>query len=86
MQELPRPTTRHLESDRRRTQGMSFDIATYRSLSKKVDVDDIDFESFRTDPLDPAALRCLRYMHDVESHTVCYLRDVLVTRAHRDPD
>jgi hypothetical protein len=65
---------------------MSFDIATYRSLSKKVDVDDIDFESFRTDPLDPEALRCLRYMHDVESHTVCYLRDVLVTRAHRDPE
>ena len=25
-------------------------------------------------------------MHDVEGHTVCYLRDVLVTRAHRDPD
>ena len=25
-------------------------------------------------------------MHDVENHTVCYLRDVLVTRAHRDPE
>ena len=25
-------------------------------------------------------------MHDVEHHTVCYLRDVLVTRAHHDPD
>jgi len=25
-------------------------------------------------------------MHDVESHTVCYLRDILVTRAHRDPE
>jgi hypothetical protein len=25
-------------------------------------------------------------MHDIESHTVCYLRDVLVTRSHRDPD
>ncbi len=24
-------------------------------------------------------------MHDVESHTVGYSRDVLVTRAHRDP-
>jgi hypothetical protein len=24
-------------------------------------------------------------MHDVEGHTACYLRDVLVTRAHRDP-
>jgi hypothetical protein len=24
-------------------------------------------------------------MHDIEAHTVCYLRDLLVTRAHRDP-
>ena len=30
-------------------------------------------------------MRCLRYMHDVEHHTVCYLRDLLVTRAHDDP-
>ena len=25
-------------------------------------------------------------MHDVEYHTVCYLRDLLVTRSHRDPE
>ena len=25
-------------------------------------------------------------MHDVEHHTVCYLRDLLVTPAHRDPE
>ena len=25
-------------------------------------------------------------MHDVEYHTVCYLRDLLVTPAHRDPE
>jgi len=65
---------------------MSFDIATYRTLSEKLDLEDIDFESFRRRPLSPEALRCLRYMHDVENHTVCYLRDVLVTRAHRDPE
>jgi hypothetical protein len=65
---------------------MSFDIGTYQTLSAKLEVEDIDFESFRDQPLDPEALRCLRYMHDVENHTVCYLRDVLVTRAHRDPE
>jgi hypothetical protein len=65
---------------------MSFDIDTYQHLSAKLEVGDIDFDSFRDQPLDPEALRCLRYMHDVENHTVCYLRDVLVTRAHRDPD
>jgi len=31
-------------------------------------------------------LRCLRYMSDVESHTICYLRDLLVTPSHKDPE
>jgi hypothetical protein len=65
---------------------MTFDTASYQRLSAKLDIDDIDFDSFRDHPLPPEVLRCLRYMHDVESHTVCYLRDVLVTRAHRDPE
>ena len=25
-------------------------------------------------------------MHDIELHTICYLRDLLVTSAHRDPE
>jgi len=65
---------------------MSFDIDHYRRISAKLDMDDIDFDAFKERPLAPDVLRCLRYMHDVENHTVCYLRDVLVTRAHRDPD
>jgi len=65
---------------------MSFDMTTYQRLSEKLEIEDIDLDSFREHPLDPEALRCLRYMHDVESHTVCYLRDMLVTRAHRDPE
>jgi hypothetical protein len=65
---------------------MSFDMTTYQRLSEKLETKDIDFDAFRQRPLNPEALRCLRYMHDVENHTVCYLRDVLVTRAHRDPE
>jgi hypothetical protein len=65
---------------------MTFDITAYQRMSEKLEIDDIDFDSFRERPLNAEALRCLRYMHDVESHTVCYLRDVLVTRAHRDPE
>ncbi len=53
--------------------------------SARLAVDDIDFGAFAACPLDADALRCLRYMHDVESHTICYLRDLLVTAAHRDP-
>ena len=65
---------------------MTFDMTTYRRLSEKLEVDDIDFGAFHERPLAPDALRCLRSMHDVENHTICYLRDVLVTRAHRDPE
>jgi rubrerythrin len=65
---------------------VGFDIDTYKRLVRPVEIDDIDFDAFKDHPLDDATLRCLRYMHDVESHTVCYLRDLLVTRAHRDPE
>lgn len=65
---------------------MAFDIETYKRLVQPVDVSDIDFGAFNTQPLDDDSLRCLRYMHDVEQHTVCYLRDLLVTRSHRDPE
>jgi hypothetical protein len=54
--------------------------------SARLEVADVDFGAFARHPLDPATLRCLRYMHDVEGHTACYLRDVLATRAHRDPE
>jgi len=77
---------RHPDGDVHRTTDMTFDATTYQRLSAKLEIEDIDFDAFRSHPLPPDALRCLRYMHDVESHTVCYLRDVLVTRAHRDPD
>jgi hypothetical protein len=54
--------------------------------SARLDLNGIDFAVFADRPLDADTLRCLRYMHDVENHTVCYLRDILVTRAHLDPE
>jgi hypothetical protein len=62
------------------------DITKLTQRSTRLEVDDIDFDAFRSQPLDSNALRCLRYMHDVEGHTMCYLRDILVTRAHRDAE
>jgi hypothetical protein len=64
---------------------MSFDLEDYQATARPVRVDDIDFEAFRSRPLPEEALRALRYMHDVESHTVCYLRDLLLTASHKDP-
>jgi hypothetical protein len=53
-------------------------------FSDRIHWDDLDFESFATQPLGSDTLRCLRYMHDVEFHTICYLRDLLLTPAHSD--
>lgn len=65
---------------------MRFDVDTYKRRTARLQFDDIDFDAFVAQPLDPATLRCLRYMHDIEFHTVCYLRDLLLTPAHQDPD
>ena len=69
----------------RRTSRVNFDIDRYKQLAARLDDSDIDYDHFRSHPLAEPALRCLRYMHDIEHHTACYLRDLLVTRAHRDP-
>ncbi|HEY4331260.1 MAG TPA: ferritin-like domain-containing protein [Ilumatobacteraceae bacterium] len=62
------------------------DIDNFTRLSKPLDTSGIDFDAFVDQPVDRDALRCMRYMHDVELHTVCYLRDLLVTSAHLDPE
>jgi rubrerythrin len=61
-------------------------IDSYKKRAGRLNLEGIDFDDFRDEPLAPAALRSLRYMHDVEHHTVCYLRDLLLTPAHRDPE
>ena len=63
-----------------------FDVDVYKRRTARLQFEDLDFGAFAERPLDPATLRCLRYMHDIEFHTVCYLRDLLLTPAHRDPD
>jgi hypothetical protein len=65
---------------------MAFDLDTYKRVGGRLDLTGIDLDAFAHDPLQPAELRCLRYMHDVEYHTTCYLRDLLNTRAHQDPE
>lgn len=62
-----------------------FDIADHTATAHRVRTDDVDFDSFGDRPLSDSAVRCLRYMSDVESHTICYLRDLLVTPSHNDP-
>jgi hypothetical protein len=65
---------------------MAFDIAEYTNTARRVQEDDVDYDAFRDRPLSKDALRSLRYMSDVESYTICYLRDLLVTPSHKDPE
>lgn len=58
---------------------MAFDIDRFTRDSVRVHWEDLDLETFRENPLPPESVRTLRYMCDVEYHTVCYLRDMLVT-------
>ncbi|HET9731715.1 MAG TPA: ferritin-like domain-containing protein [Acidimicrobiales bacterium] len=65
---------------------MEFDLEAYKSRTDRLRWDDLDLSRFSTERLEEGALRCLRFMHDVEFHTVCYLRDLLVSPAHDDPE
>jgi hypothetical protein len=65
---------------------MDFAIDAYKRRTDRVRWDDLDLAIFADQPLEAGALRCLRFMHDVEFHTICYLRDLLVSPAHADPE
>jgi hypothetical protein len=65
---------------------MAFDVDKYAATSVAVNWADLDLEKFRDDPLPESSLRTLRYMADVEYHTVCYTRDLLTTPSHKDGD
>jgi hypothetical protein len=66
---------------------MEFNLDDYKKRTARLEWADLDLAAaFAVRPLDPDTLRTLRYMHDVEYHTVCYLRDLLLTPAHNDPE
>jgi hypothetical protein len=46
----------------------------------------VDWDAVSRHPLPGEALRALRYMQDIESHTVIYLRELLATHAVDDPE
>jgi rubrerythrin len=65
---------------------MAFDIDGFTRTSERVGYEDLDLDIFLDNPLPPRTLRTIRYMADVEYHTVCYLRDMLVTPSHAEGD
>src|SRR3990172_2051079 len=63
-----------------------FDLDGYVARSRALDLAGIDWDEVPRHPLPAEALRALRYMQDIESHTIIYLRTLLATRAVDDPE
>jgi len=64
----------------------AFDLETYVERSKAVDLSTIDWAEVPRHRVPPETIRTLRYMQDIESHTIVYLRSLLATRAIDDPE
>src|SRR4030095_2568461 len=69
------------------TRGMgSFHRDPYLARSGPGDLWAVDWAGVPKHRLPPGAIRTIRYMQDIETHTMLYLRSLLATRAIDDPD
>ncbi|HYE90537.1 MAG TPA: hypothetical protein VEA38_05930 [Terriglobales bacterium] len=64
----------------------AFDLDAYVGRSRAVDLSAIPWDDVPRYPVPVEALRTLRYMQDIESHTIIYLRALLATRAIDDEE
>jgi hypothetical protein len=64
----------------------AFDLDAYVERSRKLDLAGIAWDDVPRWPVPPDVVRSLRYMQDVESHTIMYLKTLLATRAVDDPE
>jgi hypothetical protein len=62
------------------------DLEAYVARSRAVELSSFPWADVPRHPVSPEAIRTLRYMQDVEAHTIIYLRELLATRAVDDPD
>jgi hypothetical protein len=63
-----------------------FDLDAWVARSGALDLDAIPWAEVARYDVPPEAVRTLRYMQDIESHTIIYLRSLLATRAVDDPE
>ena len=64
---------------------IDFDLDRYLRASRKLDLSQLDWEDIPNHRLSDGDVMSMHYMMDIETHTVIYLRDLLATRAARDP-
>ena len=62
------------------------DPDAYAARSRALDLSALAWDDVPRHPLSPDVLRTLRYMQDIEAHTIVYLRTLLSTRAMDDPE
>ncbi|PYO46065.1 MAG: hypothetical protein DMD84_27205, partial [Candidatus Rokuibacteriota bacterium] len=64
----------------------AFDLDAWVARSRAIDLAEIDWDAVPRHPVAPEIIRTLRYMQDIESHTIVYTRSLLATRAIADPE
>jgi hypothetical protein len=64
----------------------ALDLDRYASRSRAPDLSGVRWEEVTRYPMAEEAIRALRYMQDIESHTIVYLKTLLSTRAIDDPE
>src|SRR5262245_49363213 len=62
------------------------DLEAYVARSRAIELSTFPWADVARSPVSPEAIRTLRYMQDIESHTIIYLRELLATRAVDEPD
>jgi fatty acid desaturase len=65
---------------------LPFDLDAYVGRSRALDLQAIAWDQVPQHPLPQDAVRTLRYMQDIEGHTIIYLRTLLDTRVIDDPE
>lgn len=63
-----------------------FDLGRYLQASKKVATDDLAWGEVVAHPLCEGEARFLRYMMNIETHTIVYLRELLSTKVIEDAE
>src|SRR5689334_7496009 len=62
------------------------DLDAFVGRSRAVRLDDLAWDEVGRHPIDADTVRTLRYMQDIESHTIVYERELAKTRAIDDPE
>lgn len=64
----------------------AFDLDRYLRNSKAVPVEDLAWDEVRAHPLSQGEARFLRYMMNIEAHTIIYLKELLSTKVIEDAE